>query len=307
MLGVTTTMPPTPAKPWDIFISHASEDKASFVRPLAEALVNLGATVWYDEFSLRLGDSISRSIDKGLARSRFGVGVVIVSHAFLSKPWPEYELRGLVAREIGEDRVILPVWHGVERCDVLAFSPPLADKVALDTCQSSAEDIAIRLLREIRPDLYAARPRDVLEGIANGGALQELQSEIDRAREELERIRGELAEYRCSICNSELELRVDAPLDSEQKHWDVRESFACGLRLFGGEVEHLCRMDPNFPQFEEFQLQFFEDQKESVLRWQCHAIGRTKMARKVELRAGYGPTKEAAEQQVRDSYARSRS
>lgn len=57
MLGVTTTMSPTPAKLWDIFVSHASEDKASFVRPLAEALVNLGATVWYDEFSLRLGDS----------------------------------------------------------------------------------------------------------------------------------------------------------------------------------------------------------------------------------------------------------
>jgi len=39
---------------WDVFISHASEDKDAFVRPLALALCNLGVRVWYDEFSLRL-------------------------------------------------------------------------------------------------------------------------------------------------------------------------------------------------------------------------------------------------------------
>jgi hypothetical protein len=294
-------MSPTSTKAWDVFVSHASEDKASFVRPLATALANLGVAVWYDEFSLRLGDSISRSIDKGLAQSRFGV--VVVSHAFLSKPWPEYELRGLVAREIGEDRVILPIWHGVERPEVLSFSPPLADKVALDTRQSSAEDIAIRLLREIRPDLYAAHPRATLERMANGAALQELQSEIERARDELERVRGELAEYRCPICNAELQLRVDAPADTEERHWDVRESFACGLRLFGGETERLCRMDPNFPPLEDFHLQFFEDPSAGTRRWQCHAIGRTDIARKVDLQVGYGSSKEDAEHQVRESYA----
>ena len=66
-------------KKWDVFISHASEDKDTFVRPLAHALNNLGVKVWYDEFSLRLGDSLSRSIDKGLAESAFGV-VVISPH-----------------------------------------------------------------------------------------------------------------------------------------------------------------------------------------------------------------------------------
>src|SRR5713101_4545514 len=100
-------------KRWDVFISHASEDKNTFVRPLAIALRNLGVSVWYDEFSLCLGDSLSRSIDKGLASSRYGL--VVISPDFIRKPWPEYELRGLVSREIGEDRVILPIWHGVTR------------------------------------------------------------------------------------------------------------------------------------------------------------------------------------------------
>src|SRR5262245_16145823 len=92
---------------WDVFISHASEDKDSFVRPLAVALQSLGVSVWYDEFSLRVGDSLSRSIDYGLANSSHGL--VVISPALIRKPWPEYELRGLVAREIGEDRIILPV------------------------------------------------------------------------------------------------------------------------------------------------------------------------------------------------------
>src|SRR6266852_746536 len=139
-------------KKWNVFISHASEDKDPFVRSLAVALRNLGVSVWYDEFSLRPGDSLSRSIDKGLASSKYGL--VVISPNFIRKPWPEYELRGLVSREIEEDRVILPIWHGVTRKQVLEFSPSLADKVALKTADVEAQDVAIQLLREIRPDLY---------------------------------------------------------------------------------------------------------------------------------------------------------
>lgn len=56
---------------FDVFISHASEDKATVVRPLAEALTDLDVDVWYDEFELRIGDSLRRKIDHGIARSRF--------------------------------------------------------------------------------------------------------------------------------------------------------------------------------------------------------------------------------------------
>lgn len=61
---------------YDVFICHASEDKEDFVRPLAEALRQENVEVWYDEFTLRLGDSIRRSIDKGLKQSRFGLVVL---------------------------------------------------------------------------------------------------------------------------------------------------------------------------------------------------------------------------------------
>ena len=113
----------------DVFISHAGEDKEPIARPLAEGLRELGYRVWFDEFELRIGMSLRRSIDKGLAGSRFGV--VILSPAFFGKEWPERELDGLAARETADGtHLILPIWHEVDRSIVTAYSPTLADRVA---------------------------------------------------------------------------------------------------------------------------------------------------------------------------------
>jgi hypothetical protein len=117
-----------PTEEWDAFVSHASEDKESFVRPLAEALQSKGLRIWYDEFTLTVGDSLRRSIDRGLARSRFGI--VVLSPNFFAKEWPQKELDGLVAREVNGQKVILPVWHGVDAEAIRKVSPMLADRVA---------------------------------------------------------------------------------------------------------------------------------------------------------------------------------
>jgi len=75
------------AMEWDVFICHASEDKDSFVRPLAMGLQEAQLKVWYDEFTLNAGDSLRRSIDKGLAGSRWGL--VVLSPYFFAKEWPQ--------------------------------------------------------------------------------------------------------------------------------------------------------------------------------------------------------------------------
>jgi hypothetical protein len=116
---------------WDVFISHASEDKEAFVRNLANELAAKGLKVWYDEFTLTLGDSLRRSIDQGLANSRFGI--VVLSQSFFSKKWPQRELDGLVAMEISSGKLILPIWHNVSKEDVAAFSPILADRLAVSS------------------------------------------------------------------------------------------------------------------------------------------------------------------------------
>jgi hypothetical protein len=141
---------------FDLFISHASEDKESFVAPLAHILREFGVNVWYDEFSLRVGDSLARSIDKGLVDSKFGV--VVLSKAFCSKPWPQYELDGLTNKEIGRDKVILPIWHDITRDEVLQFSPTLAGKLALHS-NLDMQAIALSLIEVVRPDLYKHRLR----------------------------------------------------------------------------------------------------------------------------------------------------
>lgn len=129
---------------YDFFISHASEDKEEFVKPLAETLESMGIRVWYDEFSLKVGDSLTKSIDQGLINSKFGV--IVLSKAFMKKQWTNYEFKSLVSREMHHgEKVILPIWHEISKNDVMAFSPHLADKVALNSSTQTIEEIAFDL------------------------------------------------------------------------------------------------------------------------------------------------------------------
>ena len=132
---------------YDFFISHASEDKGGFVDQLAKALEAGGASVWYDEFTLNVGDSLRREIDRGLVNSRFGV--VVLSESFFKKEWPQKELDGLVALETQGLNRILPIWHKVSVDQVAHYSPTLADKVALNTSLLGVKDIANELLRRV--------------------------------------------------------------------------------------------------------------------------------------------------------------
>jgi hypothetical protein len=132
--------PNAEAREFDVFVSHATEDKDLVVRPLAGALQERGLSVWYDEFELRVGDSLRRSIDRGIANSRFGV--VVLSHPFFAKGWPQYELDGLVTMSVSNKQVLLPTWHDISKEDLMLQSPSLADKVALRTADLTIAEIA---------------------------------------------------------------------------------------------------------------------------------------------------------------------
>lgn len=132
----------------DVFISHASEDKDDFVRPLANALINEGLNVWYDEMTLRIGDSLRQKIDKGLANSR--VGLVVLSPSFISKGWTNYELDGIVTRTVTGEQVLLPIWHNITKQQVVDYSPSLADKVARSTATHTINEIAAEIAELIR-------------------------------------------------------------------------------------------------------------------------------------------------------------
>ncbi len=282
------------SKRFDVFVCHASQDKESFVRPLAQALRQLGVEVWYDEFSLELGDSISSEIDKGIAGASFGI--VVISPSFINRPWPKHELRGLVNRDIEEDLRILPIWHGVGKREVAQFSPSLSDKVAIDTQYVDAREAAIRILRHVRPDLYEEHTRAELERIASGEALRDLQ-------EEIEDLRHQISEYQCPHCAAPLSSRIPAPADPEEKHWDERETYECGFQTFGGMIERPCPKDPRFPRLEDYEIECQpDDNNRQGFEWQCNAFPKTDMARKVDLQTAYGQSEEEARRKLHATY-----
>ena len=164
---------------WDVFISHASEDKESIVRPLASKLRRLGLRVWVDENELVLGDSLSRKIDEGLAKSK--AGVVILSPDFFEKNWPEYELRGLTARALSGVGRLIPVWHNVTQREVLEYSPTLADAFAGNTSRS-LDEVALQIAGAANPDLHKAilckiaRAQMINNGTITSFPIEEIRS-----------------------------------------------------------------------------------------------------------------------------------
>lgn len=99
-----------------------------------------GVNVWYDEFELKIGDSLRRKIDQGLSKSKFGI--VVISRSFIKKGWTNYELDGLMTKAISGQQILLPIWHDITKQEVIDYSPSLADKVARNTSQETAEEIA---------------------------------------------------------------------------------------------------------------------------------------------------------------------
>lgn len=118
---------------YDAFISHAGEDKETFVAPLASALRAAGLRIWYDDFTLRLGESVREAIDQGLARSH--TGIVVASEHYFAKYWPRSEFNALV----GLRARLLPIRHGVDQEYIRKESPMLGDLKSIDSAQPLGE------------------------------------------------------------------------------------------------------------------------------------------------------------------------
>lgn len=150
---------------YDVFISHASEDKAEFADALCMELEKSGVKVWYDVLSIGWGDSLRAKIDDGLKRSQFGI--VILSKDYIRKGWTQYELDGLFQIEMTNGKTILPIWHHITKDEVQAFSPSLAGRKALNTSMFSAREIADELIK-ILPSTSNTEDEKEMEDIANG-------------------------------------------------------------------------------------------------------------------------------------------
>lgn len=130
---------------YDVFISHAWEDKDDFVDELVDEMRKVGITVWYDTTKISWGDSMRQRIDEGLRKSKFGVVVLSPNYIAEGKYWTKTELNGLFQLESINGKTLLPIWYNLNKQDVINFSPIIADKKALTTASMTAQEIAAEL------------------------------------------------------------------------------------------------------------------------------------------------------------------
>ncbi len=222
---------------------------------------------------MKLGDSLRESIDRGLSESRFGV--VILSKHFFSKHWPNKELNALAAIEVGGEKVILPIWHGVEYTDVVKFSPLLADRKAIST-KEGLDRVVAAIEEVIRP------PQSV-----------DLHEQLRAAEQDLQ-------EYRCSHCGSPLVQRSTVALSEDDD--GSLEAFECGYSHIDGHMQRPCPTDPNFPRLEDYDFVYRELTSDPMWKVECFAKAKTKEAEKLLLSRAFGRTKEEAHLNIVDQY-----
>ena len=124
-----------------IFIAHASEDK-EIVRKLANDLIDRGLLVWFDEWEIKVGDSLVEKINQGIENSSFmAIGL---SKNSIQKPWVNKEINAGFMKELNDRGVyLLPLL--LEDCKI----PPLLSDKKYANFSVSYEDGLTELLESL--------------------------------------------------------------------------------------------------------------------------------------------------------------
>lgn len=135
---------------YDVSISHAWEDKEAFVDEFVAELSALDINVWYDKQQIAWGDSMRAKIDKGLAKSKFGVAVISPNYIADGKYWTKAELDGLFQLESVNGKMLLPIWHNITKKEVMEYSPIVAGRLAMTTTSMTPKEIADELVKLLK-------------------------------------------------------------------------------------------------------------------------------------------------------------
>lgn len=142
-----------PGYEYDVFISHANLDKEDVVNELVKQLHNLGIKVWVDKNNIAWGSSSRASMDEGLKKARYGIVILSPNYIAEDRYWTKAEMDALFQLESATGRkILLPVWHCLDIEDVMAFSPLIASRNALNTATMTIAEIAIQVAKIIRTE-----------------------------------------------------------------------------------------------------------------------------------------------------------
>jgi hypothetical protein len=143
---VQYALPERDDREWDSFLSYARIDGSQVGAELRDHLESFGASVWFDEISIRPGQSQSRQMDLGLQKAR--AGIVLLTPAYIAgRFWTERELGALLGKE-----TLIPVLHNVTFEDVRQYSGILPDLAGFETARDSVEIIAQKIAAALLGD-----------------------------------------------------------------------------------------------------------------------------------------------------------
>lgn len=133
---------------YDVFISHATKDKVSYVNKLADAIKDTGLSVFYDTDSIAWGDSIPAKVEEGLANCNRAV--VVISKNYFGRKWTEYEIMSLLRRQNSEGKkLIMPILHRISKKQLIEHYPELANISFKYSKNCSCVDLAKLLYEDI--------------------------------------------------------------------------------------------------------------------------------------------------------------
>jgi hypothetical protein len=131
---------------YDLFISHAVEDKILLVNELAARLEAQGIKVWYTGQELSIGDVVCDTLVEGMRHCRYGI--VVFSPSYISKMKPSAEFSTLINYKRQGEKVIIPVLFEVTPGE-LAIRSILPHNVMAIYSSNGLDDIVTRLLQQI--------------------------------------------------------------------------------------------------------------------------------------------------------------
>ena len=135
-------------KMYDVFLSHASADKISYVEDLKQTLDVLGIDIFYDKDTIEWGDAWKQKIYEGLEKSEFAI--IVISEHFFGREWTEEELKNLLERQNAEgQKLILPILHNITTAQLKEKYPKVADIQAIESKDNSYEKIALLFARQL--------------------------------------------------------------------------------------------------------------------------------------------------------------
>ena len=153
--AIYRVMPAEKEETYDVFISHASEDKEEFVDGLVSELRALDVNVWYDTSEVKWGHSIRERIDDGLKKSLYGIVILSPDYIAERKYWTKAELDGLFQKDLVQSNRLLPIWYKLSYEDVASYSPILASRKGIEAKYFTPAGIAYefkKLLDEMKQE-----------------------------------------------------------------------------------------------------------------------------------------------------------